>query len=173
MNDGNTPQVNTNEFIAPVFMKRKRHDFSAWLMLRRTLKRMDKISPDFDTMYKIWEMVNIFHDCYMHTYTEKSNLHLFLGTIVKQYQDSYAMIYKENDFEIKFVLQLRDSDKIINLEINRTASTRNSQCEKITFTDGNAIMEYESDVEKFRFIISCLMNGAKELIKYYYDNKRF
>ncbi len=162
-----------NEFMRPIFMKEKKHDFRAWLMLRKVIKRMNKISPDFDTMYKIWQMVESFHSCFMHTYAESSPLHLFLGIISKGYGDSYAMLYKENDFIIKFILQFKDDHKIINLEITRSSNNRNIQPEKISFENGTYQCSNAVEMEKFRFIISCLMNGAKELMLYYYNNKRF
>jgi hypothetical protein len=161
-----------NEFMEPIFMKKKKHDFKAWRQLRKVLKRMDTISPDFDTLYKIWQTVNAFHECFMHSYSDNSKLHLFLGT-VKNYTDSYAMIYKESDFTIKFILQFKNGAKIINLEINRSPDSRNTQPETITFEDGTYEYKDTLDMEKFAFIISCIMDGTKELMKYYYKNKRF
>jgi hypothetical protein len=163
-----------NEFIAPVFAKKKKHDFKAYMTLRKTIKKMDKISPDFDTMYRIWECVSIFNECYMHTYSENSEHHLFLATAPKNYSNFYCMIYKENNFSIKFALQRKSESKIINLEINRNTSGNSaSTCEKISFEDGTYQIIDGVDAEKFMFIIQCLMNGAKELIVYYYKNKKF
>ena len=164
-----------NEFVTPIFMKKKKHDFKAWRELRKTIKKMDKISPDFDTMHKIWKMLSVFNECYMHTYTDESNHHLFLATIPKGYNpnSTFAMIYREANFSIKFVLQVLNDDKIINIEIDRNTTMRNGTPERISFSDGTYQYKDAVDIEKFMFIVPCLMNGAKELMIHYYKNKKF
>lgn len=163
-----------NIFINPIFKKSCKHDFNSWLELCRLFKKVKTISPNFDTMYQIWELLKIVNECYMHSYSEDSNLHLFLGSLPKNSDpdNTYAMIYKEKEFSIKFVLQIKSNSKIINMEINRS-SISTAQPERISFEDGTYTLQNDIETEKFLFITSCLMNGAIEVIKHFYKNKRF
>ena len=163
-----------NAFVNPIFKKTSKHDFNAWLELRKVLKNIKKISPNFDTLYQIWDMLKTVNECYMHSYTEDSELHLFLASLPKNSDanNTYAMAYKEKDFSIKFVLQIKSNSKIINMEINRS-SINSAQPERISFEDGTYVLKNDIEIEKFLFITSCLMNGTAEVIKYYYKNKRF
>lgn len=172
-NGGDNMNQCDNEFVTPVFQKKKKIHLKSYKLLKNTLKKMDKISPDFNTMYKIWEAVDIFHDCFMHSYNDTSTLHLFLATVPKGQKNMYAMIYREANFSIKYLLQLKDNDKIINIEIDRNTSNKSNTPERISFNDGEYEITSEVEEQKFIFIISCLMNGIKELIVYYYKNKRF
>ena len=43
----------------------------------------------------------------------------------------------------------------------------------ISFRDGEAVINNVYEEEAFQFIISCIMDGLIDLIKYYYHNKRF
>lgn len=133
---------------------------------------MDTISPSFDTMLEIWKFIYIVRSAYMHSYYDGSPLHLFIGTTPKEKNsfNTHSMIYKDKTFSIIFVLEERD--KRINIEINRSLDNRNN-AEKISFKDGEYEYKNLYDEEKFRTIVSCLMNGTKELINYYYKNKRF
>ena len=161
-----------NEFIEPIIRKHKKHDFFAWLRLRRVLKKMDTISPDFNTLYKLWQLAYFANICYMITYNEDINIHLFLGTIKnKSYKDAHAMIYKEKYFSFTFILE--SSERRINIEIDRSNGNVHKVTERISFIDGEYEYTDRFDEEKFGFIIPCLMRGAKDLIKYLYDNKIF
>ena len=107
----------------------------------------------------------------MVAFSEKSDLHLFLASSKnKSKDDNYAMIYREDNFQIKFVLGI--TERRISIEIDRSID-RNSQKEAISFIDGTYVFSDDLDKEKFRFIISSLMSGCKELMIYCYKNKRF
>lgn len=111
---------------------------------------------------------------YMHSYTKDSKLHLFLASVNGNTKSSLcSFIYKENNFTIKILLDRNKSG--INIEIDRNSeiNTSNKNLEKISFIDGEYELKDKYDEEKFRTIISCIMNGVKELINYYFNNKRF
>ena len=129
------------------------------------------MSPSFDELLQIWQVVYYANMCYMVSFTEGSDLHLFLASSKgKSRDDSFAMIYRENNFQFKFLLGVEE--RRISMEIDRSVNT-NVPKESISFIDGTYKFTDEIDREKFRFIISCIMEGCKELIKYCYKNKRF
>lgn len=161
-----------NEFIEPIIRKTKRHDFFAWLRLKRVLRRITFISPDFDTLYKIWQLVYFANICYMISYNENINLHLFLGAIKNRlYRDAHVMIYKEKYFSFTFILE--PNLRKINIEIDRSDGSSRKDTEKISFIDGEYEFVDKFDEEKFGYIVPCLMGSVKELIVYLYNNKIF
>ena len=117
-------------------------------------------------MIDIYNFLIILRNIYMYTNDDKHNL--FIATVPKHYDA--AMIYKENNFELKFIL--KKETKLIGIEITRNSNTTKDK-EQIIFNEGEDIISSKYDEEKFLFIISCLMNGLTELIDYYYKYKKF
>ena len=154
-----------NMFIKPIFDKRKKHHFKSYIELRRLIKNINKTSPSFDMMIEIHEFLKIIRNVYM--YADYENHNLFLAEIPKNYDA--AMIYKESNFAIKYVLKKKS--KLIMIEITR--NTIKEDKEIISFCEGDDIIKNVYDEQKFLFIISCLMNSVVNLMKYYYNNKRF
>lgn len=159
-----------NRFIEPIVMKKKKHDFHAWLCKRKLIKMINKTSPSFSMMLEIHEFLNILRECYM--YDNNDKFHLFIASVNKNYNSSktLAMVYKEKGFSIKFILVIGDKNQI-NIEITRNGQNKN-EVERISFYDGEYEFQNIYDEEKMLFIISSLMQGVKELINYYYDNKK-
>ena len=159
-----------NVYIKPIVLKKKKHDFKAWLIKRKLIKNINKLSPSFSDMVEIHEFLNILRTSYM--YDNNDSFNLFLGAIGKNYspKNTLAMIYKEKGFSIKFVLVIADKNQI-NIEITRNGQNKND-IEKISFYDGEYKFKDIYDKEKMLFIISCLMHGVIELIEYYYKNKK-
>lgn len=159
-----------NVYIKPIILKKKKHDFKAWLIKRKLIKNINKLSPSFSDMVEIHEFLNILRTSYM--YDNNDLFNLFLGAIGKNYnpKNTLAMIYKEKGFSIKFVLVIADKNQI-NIEITRNGQNKND-IEKISFYDGEYKFKDIYDQEKMLFIISCLMHGVIELIEYYYKNKK-
>ena len=94
-----------NRYIEPIFMKKKHRDFKAWRKKRSLFKYMRKLSPSFDDMMEIYEFLDILREAYMYTNSDK--FHLFLGQVPnKGYvnSDAVAMIYKEDSFQMTFIL---------------------------------------------------------------------
>lgn len=110
---------------------------------------------------------------YMHSYYNDTNLHLFLASPAPKLKDKYScFIYREDNFTITIMLSKTSEE--IHIEINRNANSASGEpAEKISFINGEYQFKDVYDQEKFRTIISCIMNGVKELINYYYKNKRF
>lgn len=160
-----------NEFIKPIVMKRNKHDFHAWIIKRKTIRAMKKISPDFSTLCRMAEFIELLRDMYM--YSNTSDFHLFTATYPRGYTKANccSMIYKESGFSITVVLLLETRE--INIEIARSSQSNKPDKEYIKFIDGEYECKDKYDEEKFSFIIACLMNGVSELIEYYYKNKRF
>lgn len=161
-----------NEFAKPIIMKKKKHDFKAWLAYRNIIKKCKTTSPSFDQMCDIEDFLRIIRECYM--YGNSDTFHLFLGTLPKNRTrlNTCSMFYKENDkFTIGFIL-LKDTREIA-IEIDRRGQNIKSEKEHIRFIDGQYEFKNIYDQEKFLFITSSLMNGVIELIKYYYKNKTF
>lgn len=154
-----------NMFIKPVFDKRKKHDFKSYIELRKLIKKINKVSPSFDMMIEIYEFLKIIRNVYM--YADYENHNLFLAETPKNYDA--AMIYKESNFTIKYVLKKKN--KLIMIEITR--NTIKEDKEVISFCEGDEVIHDIYDEQKFLFIISCLMNSVVNLMKYYYTNKRF
>lgn len=162
--------TNVNMFIEPIIMKKKKHDLKAWIAKCKLVRKLNKTSPSFDMMVHIHEFLSVLRDVYM--YDNNSIFHLFLaGVNNKNYnsRNTLAMIYKENGFSLKFVLET-DSKKI-NIEITRNGQNR-SDIERISFFDGQYEVKNIYDEEKMLFIISCLMSGVIELVDNYYKNKK-
>lgn len=164
----------TNKYIEPILMKKKKHDFKAWLKLRKIIKIINKTSPSFYEMLEIYEFLSFIKDCYM--YSNNDKFHLFVGAVDAKVKNAVAMIYQETHFEIKFLLiqSSSTSDPRNQISIGITRIGRNKkEFETITFYDGEFQIENKYQEEKMLFITSCLMNGLKELIIFYYKNKRF
>lgn len=162
--------MNINEFIEPIVIKKKKHDFKAWIKYKKIIKKCKKLSPSFNQMCEISNFLEILRTSYM--YGNSDNFHLFLGTLPKNYtkKNACSMFYKQgNDFSIGFILI--KTDKTINISIRRGGQNRN-EVENISFVDGTYQFKDIYDQEKFLFITSCLMTGVVELITYYYKNKK-
>lgn len=161
-----------NPFIEPIVLKKKRGlNIPARLAYRRVMRNLDKISPSFNTMWNIHGFLQLIRYCYMYD-NNSEKFHLFLATAPSKNNKSAAMIYKEDGFSITYVLRYFEGKKEIGIEINRSGKNM-AEKEQIKFFDGEFTIDTYYDEEKFLFITSCLMNGLKELIKYYYENKRF
>ena len=169
---------NINLFIKPILIKSHKHDLKAWFVKRKLIKEINKTSPSFDTMHEIYGFLKLLREIYM--YDNNDKFHLFLATITKNTNsnNTFAMVYKEPGFTIKFVLVLKDNvdpdnvKKQINIEIQRSGQNKND-VERISFYDGEYKFKDIYDQEKMLFITSCLMHGVVELIEYFYSNKKF
>ena len=100
-------------------------------------------------------------------YGNDESHYLFSATVPKGY--NAAMIYKEKNFEIKYIL--RTADKHISIQTSRNYRT-SKESDTISFNEGDNIIKDIIDEQRFLFIIACLMNGLSELIIYYYNNKK-
>lgn len=160
-----------NIFIEPIIMKKKKHDFKAWLKKKKVLKMANSTSPSLEMMIYIHEFLNILRNSYM--YDNNNNFHLFIASCNtnKKYaaSNNLAMVYKEAGFSFKFILEV--DKNMINIEITRNGQNGSTK-EVISFADGTYQFKDEYDKEKMLFITSSLMHGVVELIEYYYDNKR-
>lgn len=154
-----------NMFIKPIFDKKHKYHLSSYLELRSVLRNIKKTSPSFDMMMEMYEFIKLIEEIYM--YGNNEGHYLFSAIVPKGYDA--AMIYKENNFDIKYVL--RRSDKHISIKITR-ASRNNKADEFISFNEGDNVIKNIIDEQKFLFIVACLMNGLSELIVYYYKNKK-
>jgi hypothetical protein len=162
---------NINEFIAPIIMRKNKHDIKAWISYRKLIKKCKKMSPSFDEMCKISEFLDIIRYSYM--YGNNDKFHLFIGTTPKGYNksNSCSMFYKGEDFSIGFIL-LKDT-RTISIEIYRKGQNVKLETERIHFIDGEYEFKDIYDEEKFLFMTSCLMTGVTELVTYYFKNKKF
>ena len=96
---------------------------------------------------------------------------LFSATVPKGYDA--AMIYAENNFEIKFVIgRTINNDNEINIQTRRTTRSSGERTKSLKFNEGENIIHSKEDEQSLLFIISCLMNGVAELVTYYYNNKK-
>lgn len=169
---------NVNIFIRPILIKSHKYDLRAWFAKRKLIKEINKTSPSFDTIHEIYEFLKLLREIYM--YDNNDKFHLFLATVTKNVNpnNTFAMVYKEPGFTIKFVLVFEDNidpdniKKQINIEIQRSGQNKND-VERISFYDGEYKFKDIYDQEKMLFITSCLMYGVVELIEYFYSNKKF
>lgn len=157
---------NINMFIKPIFDKKHKHYLPSYIELKKLLKKISKTSPSFDMMMEMYEFIKLLEVIYM--YGNDENHYLFSATVPKGYDA--AMIYVENNFEIKFVL--REEDREINIQTRRTSRSSNANTRNIKFHEGDNVINGTEDEQAFLFIIACLMNGLSELITYYYNNKK-
>ena len=96
---------------------------------------------------------------------------LFSATVPKGYDA--AMIYAENNFEIKFVLgRTINNDNEINIQTRRTTRSSGEKTKSLKFNEGDDIINNIEDEQFFLFIVSCLMSGVAELVTYFYNNKK-
>ena len=157
-----------NPFIEPIVKKRKRHDFKAFIILLKAFKMMNNCYPDFVVLYRIWELCDFSNKCYMISYNEDYNLHLFLGYIKSKNNNIKVMMFKDKNYSFNFALE--PQTRRINIEIYRNV---NKPSEKISFIDGQYNPDNMYEKEKILFITSNLMYAVKELMIYLYKNKRF
>ena len=164
-----------NKYLEPITMK-KRHgfNFKARSAKRKLFKYIDSISPGFADMWEISNFLGYLRYCYMYD-NNNDKFHLFIGTLPKNSKNMRAIVYKESGFTIKYVLKHNPSDASFNeigIEITRNGHSM-QETEQFQFYDGEYEFKDEYDEIKMQFITACLMNGVKELIRYYYDNKKF
>lgn len=163
----------TNIFIRPIMMKRKKHDFSAWLEYRKTLKYCKKTSPSFSVMWDISNFIDLLRYMYCHGATNE--LHLFSGSNPKNMPRTKCrcIIYNTEKFSISYLLMPKDTGNEITIEISRSMQGSRPEKEYFSFIDGEYTMKDQYDYQKMQFLVACLMNGVVELVKYYYKNKIF
>lgn len=154
-----------NIFIKPIFDKKCKHYLPSYIELRKLLKMIKNTSPSFDMMMQIYDFIKLIESLYM--YGNDESHYLFSATVPKGYDA--AMIYKEKNFEIKYVL--RKEDKRISIQTSKTSRT-DKNLNTISFNEGENVIHNIIDEQRFLFIIACLMNGLSELIIYYYKNKK-
>ena len=162
-------EENINIFIKPIIDKKKKYDLKSYLELRKLIKQLKKTSPDYDMLMSIYEFIRLLEDIYMYSSSDTTH-NLFSGTLPTNNYDGGAFIYKEEYFNIKFLL--RNQDRSINIETERQMKLKKEK-NKISFRDGEAEINNKYEEEYFQFIIACIMNALIDLIKYYYKNKRF
>lgn len=158
-----------NIFIEPIVEKKKKFHLNSYIKMRKLCKSLKKTSPDFNMLMDIYRFLRIIEQTYMYS-SNDSKHHLFSGTLPTSTYDGGAFIYKEEYFTIKFLL--RASDRTINIETEREMRSKKEK-QTISFRDGEAVINNVYEEEAFQFIISCIMDGLIDLIKYYYHNKRF
>lgn len=158
-----------NIFIEPIIEKKNKYDIKSYIKMKKLCRKLKKISPDFNMLMDIHRFLLIIEKIYMHS-TNDDRHNLFSATLPSNNYDGGAFIYKEENFNIKFLL--RCQDRTINIETERIMRN-NKVKDKISFRDGEAIITNKYEEEAFQFIIACIMDGLIELIEYYYKNKRF
>ena len=166
---GKDKEEKVNMFIKPIFDKKKKHYLPSYIELRKLLKMIKKTSPSFNMMMEIYNFIRLLEEIYM--YGNDPSHNLFSARVPKGYDA--AMIYAENNFEIKFVLgKSIDNDNEINIQTRRTTRSSGERTKSLKFNEGENIIHSKEDEQFFLFIISCLMNGVAELVTYYYNNKK-
>ena len=158
-----------NMFVEPIIEKKSKYDFRSYIKMKKLCRKLKKTSPDFNMLMEINRFLLIIEKIYMHS-TNDDKHNLFSATLPTKDYDGGAFIYKEENFNIKFLL--RCQDRTINIEIERIMRS-NKVKDKISFRDGEAVISNKYEEEAFQFIIACVMDGLVELINYYYKNKRF
>lgn len=168
-------EVETNIFIRPIMLKKKKHDFSAWLEYRKSLKYCKKTSPSFEVMWAISDFIDLLRYMYCHGYTESDDLHLFSGTNPKNAPRNKCrcIIYHTDRFTISYMLMVKENGNEITIEISRSVQGARPEKEYFSFMDGEYEMKDNYDYQKIQFVVACLMSGVVELLKYYYKNKIF
>lgn len=165
----NNKKEDVNIFIKPIFDKKYKHYLPSYIELKRLLRMIKKTSPDFNMMMEIYNFIKLLEEIYM--YGNDSSHNLFSARVPKGYDA--AMIYAENNFEIKFVLgKSIDNDNEINIQTRRTTRSSGERTKSLKFNEGENIIHSKEDEQSLLFIISCLMNGVAELVTYYYNNKK-
>ena len=165
----NNKKEDVNIFIKPIFDKKYKHYLPSYIELKRLLRMIKKTSPDFNMMMEIYNFIKLLEEIYM--YGNDSSHNLFSARVPKGYDA--AMIYAENNFEIKFVLgKSIDNDNEINIQTRRTTRSSGERTKSLKFNEGENIIHSKEDEQSLLFIISCLMNGLIELMMYYYKNKK-
>lgn len=165
----NNKKEDVNIFIKPIFDKKYKHYLPSYIELKRLLRMIKKTSPDFNMMMEIYNFIKLLEDVYM--YGNDPSHNLFSATVPKGYDA--AMIYAENNFEIKFVLgKSINNDNEINIQTRRTTRSSGEKTKSLKFNEGDDIINNIEDEQFFLFIVSCLMSGVAELVTYFYNNKK-
>lgn len=166
-----------NMFYAPIKHKKKRHDFRAWLELRKLRKFIKKTSPSYNIMLNIYDFLIILKNVYM--YNVDMKLNLVAGSLPSNSHEG-SIVYEEDSYRIIYLLNKKQSYdgqlpiKEIQIEMARKGIGSKSN-DKIyfTFIDGTPYT-FKSDLEEDQilFITANLMNSLDRLILYYYKNKQ-
>lgn len=165
----NNKKEDVNIFIKPIFDKKYKHYLPSYIELKRLLRMIKKTSPDFNMMMEIYNFIKLLEDVYM--YGNDPSHNLFSATVPKGYDA--AMIYAENNFEIKFVIgRTINNDNEINIQTRRTTRSSGEKTKSLKFNEGDDIINNIEDEQFFLFIVSCLMSGVAELVTYFYNNKK-
>lgn len=165
----NDNKEEVNIFIKPIFDKKHKHCLTSYIELKKLLRMIKKTSPDFNMMMEIYNFIRLLEDVYM--YGNDPSHNLFSATVPKGYDA--AMIYAENNFEIKFVIgRTINNDNEINIQTRRTTRSSGEKTKSLKFNEGDDIINNIEDEQFFLFIVSCLMSGVAELVTYFYNNKK-
>jgi len=161
-----------NRFVHPIMIKSKKHDFKAWLELRKIRKELRNTSPSYNMMIEMHEAVKICRECFLYANT----LPFVLCKIDKK-DRSYgnARAFGIVRDRLKIIILLGDDDKI-TIEINMFSGDDKSlpsSIDRISFINGEYEFKDEYDQAKFQTIISLMMSEFENLLVYEYKNKLF
>lgn len=160
-----------NQYIQPIFMKKKKHDFAAWRNKRKIIKTLKGVSPNFDMMMEMYRFLSILHKVYM--YSNEEPHPLILIPLTGDCNGAFG--YRGENYMLKFFLREEDRNIYIRIERanNPTGRGKKEDVTEISFQDGDYVVKNKYEEETFLFLIACMTEGVIDLINYYYKNKKF
>ena len=154
-----------NIFISNIYANRRmKNRLLAKIKTYLFVRRLSKISPDFDLLWDIFSMLTTLDVIFLYPNKQTNKLHS-----IKQYKDtevSFGLLV--NNCEIVFHLTYKsDDNKCIKIDVvdisNKSRETRSS----VEFKDGEAVVKDIHDEQLYMNINDWLMNAVSELVVEY------
>lgn len=156
----------TNDLIEVVLYDK--HKIKSYIKYRKLLRKIKKISPDYNTLEVIYEFLDQLNFAYFCCLDDSNNLFIGDSRKDKKKPDEKCLIYKDKSVTILLKLQ---PDDMITMDIERYMGYKKTI---FTFKNGEAAQFITNKLEEQLFIncIDLIMDALCRTIKKYRKFRR-
>lgn len=155
-----------NQFLRHIYdIKKAEYKFIPKIKLMIFIHKLKTVSPSFDML---WDIADMIHHIEM-SYMERPSNTLIL-TLDKTTKKQIRVIKPTYNFSIKLDYDTKkiSIDRAVNLEKNGPLSISKSITSSITFIDGDpSVIKNEHDEQLFITIIDSLMEEVSDILRSY------
>lgn len=148
-----------NKYVVPIIKKKHKHDFLAWLSLRKVLKGVSKLEISYNTILEIYQFIQISESVYLNL--DKNNCNYFSAADAKNNVIVNMRIYKEECPYITFKL---GSDDSITIDLLYTKTNGESSRRVIEFKSGKMVSKNTYEEEFNKVVTNAVRTKLKKLI---------
>lgn len=156
-----------NFFIKPIYNKKK-YSLIDYIKFRLFLRKLKKITPNFDMLMEIYDFLKILKMVYMYN-PDMEHCKMYASN-----KNSTNMIVFDAKKGFNVHISLNEDTRVITIKILRLSDmvSKKAMGSEMSFRDGEAVISDINEENLFINIINYIMDSAVDLLKYYYKNKR-